>query len=242
MGNSSSKIDNGVTHPAKQKHTAHAESLLQAISTGNILTGRIDPTYITIQRDFFESGLAAEIGSSAFMILCAIKAHADFRSGACRPSIRRLMALTGSASATVQNALDQLQRNRLLHIYKMGRQNRYVAREHLPVKIGGLKLCTIIINYIPANLQQHFRQINDALLLGEFDLSQWPDAEIIPAPGFVWQQQTGLQKIPSPIYTPATQDPIEPATQNAWSEKIQNIQNKARAKAESGHARIVKID
>lgn len=229
MGNSSSKIDNGVTKPAKQKHAGHAESLLQAISTGNILTGRIDPTYLTTQRDFFESGLAAKIGSSAFMILCAIKAHADFRSGVCRPSIRRLMALTGFASATVQNAIDQLQKNKLLHIQKMGRQNRYIAREHLLVKIGDLKICTIIISYIPANLQQQFRQINDALLLGEFDISQWPDAEITPVPNFSLHQQTGQQEASIPKFAQGAQHPV-PATLNAWSDKIRNIQEKALSK------------
>ena len=230
MGNSSSKSRSREASPAAQRLAAQTELSLQSISIGAVLTGKIDPTYLSIQRDFFESGLAAKIGSKAFMTLCAIKAHADFRNGVCYPSIRRLMELTRSASSTVQTAIDQLQKNRLLHIYKKSQPNRYIAREHLSVTIGDLKLCTIIINYVPANLQQNFRQISDALLLGELDISQWPDAEIIPAAGFSWQQRTGLQKILAATPSQFAPNPDILTIQNAWSEKIRNIQEKAQSK------------
>jgi hypothetical protein len=79
-------------------------------------------------------------------------------------------------------------------------------------------------------MQQNFRQINDALLLGELDISQWPDAEIIPGPGFSWQQRTGLQKILAATPSQLAPNPDTPTIKNAWSEKIRNIQEKAQSK------------
>ena len=59
------------------------------------VTGDIDTTYYTQQRDMFASGLAAEIGVNAFAVWHAIKSHADFQTGVSWPGIRRLMLLTG---------------------------------------------------------------------------------------------------------------------------------------------------
>ena len=49
------------------------------MATKQIL-GDIDTTYYTQQRDMFTSGLAADIGVSAFAVWHAIKWHADFLS------------------------------------------------------------------------------------------------------------------------------------------------------------------
>jgi hypothetical protein len=67
-------------------------------------------------------------------------------------------------------------------------------------------------------------------LLGELDISQWPDAEIIPAAGFSWQQRTGLQKILAATHSQLAPNPDILTIQNAWSEKIRNIQEKAQSK------------
>ena len=69
------------------------------------MQGRINTSFATYQADLFESGLVAQIGPNAFALWSAIKAHADYQTGLAYPSIRRLMELTGLASATVQKCL-----------------------------------------------------------------------------------------------------------------------------------------
>ena len=58
---------------AKKKDTA------PAAAAG--ISGDVDTTYMTQQRDMFSSGLAAQIGVYAYTTWCAIKYHSDFQTG-----------------------------------------------------------------------------------------------------------------------------------------------------------------
>ena len=69
------------------------------------MTGEIDTTYQTMQRDLFAGGLAAKIGANAFAVWSAIKYHADFESGHAWPSIRRLAEMTGIGKTSVMRAV-----------------------------------------------------------------------------------------------------------------------------------------
>lgn len=159
---------------------------------GRTMQGQIDTTFGTYQRDLFESGVVADIGVNAFAVWCAIKLHSNFNTGVSFPSIRRLMAYTGLASATVQKAVTCLEEANLLRSNRKGRRRYYVARECLNVKLGERTICTIVIDYLPNRLRERLGRIKAALQTGESDPDAFVNTEIIPGKGFIWDSDAAL--------------------------------------------------
>ena len=126
------------------------------------MEGHINTSFATYQSDLFESGLVAQIGVNSFAIWSAIKAHSDYSTGVSWPSIRRLMELTGLASATVQKALRSLEEHRLLRSEVKGQRRFYLARERLDIRLGQRVICTIVVDYVPAKLRSNRRRPHGA--------------------------------------------------------------------------------
>ena len=163
-----------------------------------MLSGDIDTTYHTVQRDLFTSGLAAQIGVNAFATWSAIKVHADFENGLAWPSVRKIAEMTGLGNATVMRAIDVLEAAHLLRKEKAGwpanpikrtrgRTHTYVARERLDVRLGSRVLCTIVVDYVPLQVHKRIKAIRDALAKGDKgDDELWAQVDIIPGEGFAW--------------------------------------------------------
>lgn len=166
------------------------------------MQGTLDATFGTFQRDLFESGLAGQIGANAFIVWTAIKSHADFQTGTAWPSIRRLCDLTGLADKTVSKALATLIDAHLLRIVQKGnrsRASRYIATERLDVRLGDRILATIVLDYIPARIHQTLKRIGQTIKTGEHDPDLFAQVEIIPGPGFVWDDQKGVLRASIPV-------------------------------------------
>lgn len=169
------------------------------------MQGRIDTTFGTYQADLFESGLVAQIGPNSFAIWAAIKSHADFKDGVAWPSIRRLMLLTGLASATVQKCLDTLEASHLLRSEVKNKRRYYVARERLDVSIGSRVLCTVVVDYVPATMRETLKRVKDALVGGDTDVFALVD--IIPGEGFAWDETSKILRASIPgIEIPALEN------------------------------------
>lgn len=160
-----------------------------------VLKGEIDTTYQTQQRDMFTSGLAAAIGVNAFAVWHAIKSHANYETGKCWPGIRRLMELTGIASASVQGAIKSLEQAHLLRVTRLGKKNIYVARERMDVRVGKRVICTVVVDYVPNTMRERMAKLKDAALTGDMDSEDvWADVDVIPGPGMVYDKGTGTFK------------------------------------------------
>lgn len=160
------------------------------------MQGRVDTSFQTVQRDLFSSGLAAQIGMNAFGIWLAIKSHADFQTGKAWPGMRRLAELTGLSLGSVSNAVKVLLEVKLLRVVvqakgRSRRGNTYIARERLDVRLGDRVLCTIVLDYVPAQLRQQVGKIDQALRMGETDAEVFAECEVLPGPGFAWSTETG---------------------------------------------------
>lgn len=160
------------------------------------MQGRVDTSFQTVQRDLFSSGLAAQIGMNAFGIWLAIKSHADFETGKAWPGMRRLAELTGLSLGSVSNNVQVLIDAKLLRVAveakgRSRRGNTYVARERLDVRLGERVLCTIVLDYVPAQLRLRLGKIDQALRLGEMDAEIFAECEVLPGPGFTWSNETG---------------------------------------------------
>lgn len=156
------------------------------------LRGDIDVTYHTQQRDMFSSGLAAEIGVHAFAVWHAIKSHADFQTGVAWPSIRRIVQLTGCADKTVQAAIKTLVSSHLLRVSKKGQRNLYVARERMDVRVGDRVICTVVIDFVPAEMREKLAKLKAAGKGIDAAQDVWAQVDLIPGAGMKLDASKGI--------------------------------------------------
>lgn len=158
------------------------------------MQGQIDTTFSTSFRDMMSAGVIAEIGPNAFAVWHAIKAHADFQTGAAWPGMRTLGIMTGLSRSTVHRATQTLLEAHLLRVIQNHTRRRgqtYLACERLRVQIGSTHVCTVIVDYIPASLRGTLQRLNAALQTGEHDPQAFSDVRVIPAPGLTWDNASG---------------------------------------------------
>lgn len=161
------------------------------------MQGQIDSSFTTEQRDLFASGMVAEIGVNAYAVWQAIKYYADFKTGEAFPGMRTLGDKLGLSKATVQRAIKVLEEANLTRVVKPHTKRRgqtYIARERLRITFGNIVLATILIDYIPNQLRQKINRLEQALLTGEHDEQAFAEVEIIPGPGFTWDEKAGMLK------------------------------------------------
>jgi hypothetical protein len=169
---------------------------------------KIDTTFQTMQRDLFESGIAAQIGMSAFGLWQAIKSHADFDTGEAEPGIRRLAEMTGMGKSTVSECVKILEKHKMLRVITKGKGKSgtlYVARERLDIRLGTRVLCTIVVDYIPIRMGERLKAISEAVNdRGRVDAEALTNCEIIPGDGFRWDSNEGVLKaaLPTPELIP----------------------------------------
>lgn len=159
------------------------------------MEGKIDSSFTTEQRDLFSSGMVAEIGVNAYAVWQAIKFYADFKTGEAFPGMRTIGQKLGLSQPTVQRAVKVLEAAQLVRVTKSHSKRRgqtYVARERLRVALGSRVLCTIIVDYVPNTLRQRLNRIEQALATGEGDREAFAEVEIIPGPGFTWDEKAGV--------------------------------------------------
>ena len=155
------------------------------------LTGSIDTTFVTMQRDMFTSGLAAEIGVTAFAVWHGIKFHSDFNNGESYPGIRRIAEITGTAPSTVQIAIKVLIEKNLLRVRKKGQKNVYVPRERMDVRVGGRVIATVVVDYVPVEMRERLAKLKDATSSEIDSADVWAQVDLLPGPGMVLDKKTG---------------------------------------------------
>ena len=156
------------------------------------MEGQVDSSFTTEQRDLFASGLVAEIGVNAYAVWQAIKFYADFATGEAFPGMRMMGQKLGLSQPTVQRAIKALEAAKMVRITKGHTKRRgqtYIARERMRITLGGQVLCTIVIDYVPNRLRQQINRIEQALITGEKDPEAFAEVEIIPGPGFSWDEE-----------------------------------------------------
>jgi hypothetical protein len=159
------------------------------------MKGTVDATYLTVQRDLFDSGLVAVIGVNSFAVWNAIKCHADFNTGLCYPGMRSLGQKVGLSTASVQRAVARLLDHHMLRIVSPHGKTKgqtYIARERLDVRVGGVVVCTVVMDYIPAKIRSVAKAVKSDLEQGKND--SFSLVEIIPGKGFEYDSVDGRFK------------------------------------------------
>lgn len=202
------------------------------------MKGEIDTSFETLQRDLFASGMAAEIGMNAFGVWLAIKAHSNYQTGVCYPSVRKLADLTGLSTTTVQKSLKTLTEANLLRVESEGkgtRSTRYVARERITVRIGDQVICVIAIDYVPAHLRKRLDSLSEAIRSGSEDEEAFATCDIIPASGFEWNSSTKtLRKLISYKDLPSEEvTDLSSELESALTHRVKALQDKSKKRNKS---------
>jgi len=162
------------------------------------MEGEIDSTFQTQQRDMFASGIVAEIGVNAYAVWSVIKCYADFTTGEAFPGMREIGKKIGVSHQTVVRAVKILIDAHMLRVIEESKFKRkgqtYIARERLAVRLGGRVICFVVIDYVPNKLRVQLNRLNQSLKTGEHDDEAWAEVEIIPGPGFVWDEKSKTLK------------------------------------------------
>ena len=151
----------------------------------------IDSSFMTTQRDLFESGIVAEIGANAFATWMALKWHSDYATGQAFPGVRRLAEMIGLNKDTVSRCLHTLEAAKLLRTQVRGRGKTYIPRERLDVRLGDVVACHVVVDYVPAKIREKLIGMETALETGRGLADEaFVDVEIIPGPGFLWDPES----------------------------------------------------
>jgi len=164
---------------------------------------------------------------ASFGVWLAIKSHADYNTGECWPGMRRLAELTGLSLGAVSKSVKTLVDARLLRVLAPGRGmrgNRYMARERLDVRLGDRVLCTVILDYVPAQLRETLAGIDRALASGKPAPEVFARCEIVPGDGFAWDPKIGALRAEIPARDiPALEEP-EDALKGPLVERVKALQ------------------
>jgi len=196
------------------------------------IQGDIDTTYTTHQRDMFTSGLVAEIGPSAFATWHAIKWHADFQTGQSYPGIRRIAEITGMSTPTVVTSIKVLKAANLLRTSgKRGQQDVYIACERLDVRVGSRVICTVVVDFVPAEMREKLAALKKAGSGVSSEDDVWAQVRLIPGPGMILDKSTGTYEgkmladaVPEQV--PAQPDPTK--TVKAAKDALKQIADQMR--------------
>lgn len=130
---------------------------------GELLDRRADTTFTHLFSAMFSSGDVREMGETAFMVFCCIKAHSDIGTGLSYPSKDRIADLCGKSHDTVERAVKKLIAMERVEICgKRGRNNVYRCRERFQiVNREGEPVENVHAGYIPRTVAEVQRQVKE---------------------------------------------------------------------------------
>jgi DNA-binding transcriptional ArsR family regulator len=92
---------------------------------------RVENLWIHVVRGLIKDKVIAQVGTAAFCVYVAIKAHTDLNTGNAWPSVALLSEQVGVSKETVLRSLKVLVDAGLLKVEKRGRTNSYAVIEKI---------------------------------------------------------------------------------------------------------------
>jgi DNA-binding transcriptional regulator YhcF (GntR family) len=122
----------------------------------------IDTSFFSLFRQMFLQGTVAKIGSTAFTVYCALKAHADFNDGLSIPSEKEIAEQTGLSERQIQRSLKLLEAEGLVVRKKEWKRNVYRLKEKmLDEKV------VVTWDYLPAAFKKARQELQNYLMTGD---------------------------------------------------------------------------
>jgi DNA-binding transcriptional ArsR family regulator len=127
-----------------------------------------ETTWFHVFKSMIESGDAARLGGTVFLIYCVIKAHTNFKQGAAFPSVETIARLAGVSDRQVMRALQALEENGYLTKARHGRNNVYTLREKVTLNDPeGRPAAVATWDYLPATVEAARAELRHFMLTGD---------------------------------------------------------------------------
>lgn len=129
---------------------------------------KAETTWFHILRTMIDSGDAAEMGGTTFLVYAIIKAHANYNTGCAFPSVETIAGKAGISSDQVTRCIKKLESMKYIEKTKKGRQNHYTLREKVRLfDDEGRPAAVATWDYLPSSVSEATEEIKNYLKTGQ---------------------------------------------------------------------------
>ncbi|BET60300.1 helix-turn-helix domain-containing protein [Geobacter sp. 60473] len=129
---------------------------------------KAETTWFHIFRTMIDSGDAAKMGGTTFLVYAVIKAHANYHTGCAFPAIETIAKKAGISPDQVTRCVKKLEELNYIAKEKKGRQNIYTLREKVHMLDDeGRPAAVATWDYLPATISEATAEIRNYLVTGQ---------------------------------------------------------------------------
>lgn len=129
---------------------------------------KAETTWFHIFKTMIDSGDAAKMGGTTFLVYAVIKAHANYSTGRAFPAIETIAEKAGISPDQVSRCVKKLEELHYIAKEKKGRQNVYTLREKIQMLDGeGRPAAVATWDYLPSTISEATAEIRNYLVTGQ---------------------------------------------------------------------------
>lgn len=127
-----------------------------------------ETTWFHVFRSMIDSGDAAKMGGTTFLIYAVVKAHTNWSTGRSFPTIETIMEKAGVSKETVIRSLKSLEEMDYIRKEKKGRSNVYTLREKVTVEDkDGRPQAVALWDYLPSTVKAAQAELKNFVMTGD---------------------------------------------------------------------------
>lgn len=127
-----------------------------------------ETTWFHVFRSMIDSGDAAKMGGTTFLIYAVVKAHTNWSTGRSFPTIEKIMEKAGVSKETVIRSLKSLEEMDYIRKEKKGRSNVYTLREKVTVEDkDGRPQAVALWDYLPSTVKAAQAELKNFVMTGD---------------------------------------------------------------------------
>lgn len=129
-----------------------------------------NPTWFHVFKAMIDSGDAAAMGGTVFLVYCVVKRHCAFGNGLAFPSIELIAEKSGVGTRQVIRSLEKLEELGYVTKHKEWRSNKYTLREKIPMTDNESGEVAAIASwpYIPDAVGAAVTELKNVQVSGDF--------------------------------------------------------------------------
>lgn len=124
-------------------------------------------SWFHIFKAMIDSGDAAEMGGTVFLVYAVVKSYTNWSTGRAFPSLDLIAEKAGVDRRTVIRALAKLEKSGYItREQKQGKANRYRLRERVPIEQDGRPVAVATWDYLPSVVGEAHAELKNFLATG----------------------------------------------------------------------------
>lgn len=126
--------------------------------------------WVHMFKAMIDSGEAAKMGATAFLVYTVIKSHADYNTGDAFPGLEVIAEKAGITTRQVMRELRKLEQMGYVRKYRVGRKSHYQLREKIPIRdrLGNLT-AVATWDYVPKGVRAAVDELKHLVVTGVFE-------------------------------------------------------------------------